>query len=353
MEHHTRTTIIQSGIKIRRERALPQSGEVGTGVGNDVTPNLVVARMPLETHFAIVDASEILDVPPEKVTDYVIVEKEAIVDVGTVLAQKKQLFRSRQVLAPAEGLLFDVFNGRIVVQQTSEWLERRAMVSGRVVSYVGDRGVIIETYGTLIQGVWGSGMENFGKLKVATRSNTGFLTKDQVSGDVASLVLVAGRVDHLEVLQLADEKGIAGIVAGSMPAELCEAALTLHYPVILTEGIGKQNMSPAIFSLLQKADGRETSLFGSYEQSRGQRPEIIIPESATPASEAVTANKPVRLGQTVRLLRAPYAGQSGKIIKIYTLSQIVATGAKAQGVDVQLADGNVAFVPFANFDVII
>jgi hypothetical protein len=351
MEHYTRTTIIQSGIKIRRERALPQSGEVGVGVGNEVTPIQVVARMPIETHFAIVDASEKLGVSPEEVNGLVIVEKEAIVETGTVLAQKKQFGRNRQVMAPVEGTMFDVINGRIIILQTAEWLEKQAMVSGRVVSYVGDRGVIIETHGTLIQGVWGSGKESFGKLKVATRNFNGSLTKDQVAGDVGTLVLAAGRVEHLDVLELAQEQHVAGIIAGSMSANLCLAAAALSYPIILTDGVGKQNMTPAVFSLLQRMDGRETSLFADYEPGRGQRPEIIIPETPTAAAEAVAANRPIRPGQTVRLLRAPYVGHTGELVKIYTLSQILATSAKAQGVDVQLADGNVVFVPFTNFDV--
>jgi hypothetical protein len=107
---------------------------------------LVVARTPLETNFGIVDASDVLGVPRAEVPDYMLVEPEAIVDIGTVLAQKKKVLGSRQVLAPVEGVLFGVVNGRVVIQQTSEWLERQAMVSGRVVSYVADRGVGIHIH---------------------------------------------------------------------------------------------------------------------------------------------------------------------------------------------------------------
>lgn len=353
MEHYVRTTIVQTNVKIRRERALPRSGEVTVQVGHEVIPTMTVVRAPMETHFAIVNASEVLGVPLNKVNDLVIVEKDAVVDIGTVLAQKKQMMRTRQVLAPVEGELFDVVNGRIIIQQTADWLETRAMVSGRVVSYVGDRGVVIELHGTMIQGVWGSGKENFGKLKVISRSHNGVLAKDQLNHEISHMILVVGRIDQSELLQLADDIKVAGIVTGSMSAACCNAALAASYPVILTEGVGKQNMDMGIFSLLQKSDGRETSLFASYDAGRGQRPEIIIPQPAVPTSEAVTANKPIRTGQLVRVLRPPFVGQVGEIVKIYTLSQILATGAKAQGVDIKLADGNVVFVPFANFDVII
>lgn len=355
MEQYARTTIIQSGIKIRRERVLPQRGEVSTGVGNMVDPNMVVARMPAETSFFIIDAADILDVPAEKVSEYVIVQKQEKVALDAVVAEKKQMWRSRQVISPTEGTLFDVVNGRIIIQQASDWLQKLAMVSGRVVSFVGDRGVIIETYGTLIQGVWSSGHERFGKLKVATRSHNGLLTKEHLA-DVENIqhqIVVAGRIERLEVLQLAAENQVAALVVGSMSAELCTAVLALDLPVILTDGIGKQNMLPEAFELLQQADGREASLFGIYDKSLGQRPEIIIPEGAKLNSEPITANTAVRVGQHVRLLRAPHVGQLGQVVQLYNMGQLLATGAKAQGADVQLDNGTKLFVPFANFDVII
>jgi hypothetical protein len=307
----------------------------------------------MQTLFAIVEASQVLAVSPEKVSELVQVEKDSLVDEGTVLAERRKVVRSRQALSPVAGQLFDVINGRIFIQQTSDWVETRAMVSGRVVSYVGDRGVVIETYGTFIQGVWGSRLEGYGKLRMMSRSNSGFLARDQLTNEVGKHILVVGRIEHLEVLHLAQEMEVAGLIAGSMSAELCLAVSGLSYPIILTDGVGKHNMLPAIFSLLQQAEGREASLFANYDASRGQRPEIIIPEAATPTSEAVQANKPLQIGQKVRLTRPPYAGQLGEIVKMYGLSQVLMTGAKAQGVDIRLADGHVVFMPYANLDVII
>lgn len=340
-------------MKIRRERTLPKSGEVVVSVGNEVTPNLVVARTPLETHFAIVDASDVLGVERDEVSEYMLVEPEAIVDIDTILAQKKKMLGSKQVLAPAEGVLFGVINGRVVIQQTSEWLEQRAMVSGRVVSYVADRGAIIETHGSLIQGVWGSGKEDFGTLSAVARNESAALTKKQVSQDVHGRVLVTGRIDNEEILELAADNELKGIIAGSMPASLIDLVHSLPFPVLLTEGFGKQNMSARIFTLLKEADGKEASIFCQYDPKLGQRPEIVIPKAVNPNSPLISPAVPVRRGQEVRLLRAPYVGQIGKVEKIYVLSQVLATGAKAQGVNVRLADGNVVFVPYANFDIVI
>jgi hypothetical protein len=275
------------------------------------------------------------------------------VDIGTVLAQKKKVLGSRQVLAPVEGVLFGVVNGRVVIQQTSEWLERQAMVSGRVVSYVADRGVIIETHGSLIQGVWGSGKESFGTLKMVARNESAVLTKNQVNQEVNGRILILGRVDNEELLELAAENNVKGMIAGSMPASLVTMVQTLPFPVLLTDGFGKQSMSAQIFSLLKEADTKEASLFCDYDPQLGQRPEIVIPKAANPNSLSISPARSIRVGQKVRILRAPYVGQIGKVEKIYNLSQVLATGAKAQGVNVRLDDGNVVFIPYANFDIVI
>lgn len=76
---------------------MPQSGEMIVKIGTEVTPGQIVARTPMQTVFVIVDAGQILGVPPEKVNELVIVEKNSAVDEGTVLAQKKGL-RARQVI---------------------------------------------------------------------------------------------------------------------------------------------------------------------------------------------------------------------------------------------------------------
>jgi len=59
------------------------------------------------------------------------------------------------------------------------------------------------------------------------------------------------------------------------------------------------------------------------------------------------------VGQKVRILRAPYASQVGEVVRLYQLAQNTSVNIKAHGVDVQLADGQVIFIPGKNFDTIV
>lgn len=353
MKYFTRLTVVQPLTRIRRERLLPQNGEVVVRVGQDVSPMQVVARTALETDFYVVPASERLGVTPEELPQYLLVDEGTVVNQGMVLAERKQLLRRKTVTSPVDGVVADLSGGRIILKQTLDWLELRAMLKGRVVSSISvDRGVVVETSGSLIQAVWGSGQEGYGIIKMVSETADAALSIDQLNGDIAGRILVAGRVDEPDVLARAEENGVHGLIAGSMPASICQLATSLSFPVILTDEIGTHPMAQPIFQLLQKSEDREASLFGQQQDHWGNRPEIVIPLEAGPGLEAPPLNKPIAVGQTARILRQPYTSQVGQIIRVYRHAQTTPIQTRAHGADVRLTDGRVVYVPNANFDII-
>jgi hypothetical protein len=350
MQEFYRATIIQTQTKIRRARALPKGGEIVVRVGQEVSPIQVVARTTMASEFAILSASEKLGVTSAELGDYLRVEKGALVEAGTVLASRRRRLRERQVVSPVDGIFFDVVNGRIAVQPTSDWLEMRALVAGRVVNYIGDRGVTLETSGSLVQAAWGSGREGAGKLKVVGHSPTTTLTPEYLNADVTGAVLAIGCLDNLELFHRIEDLGVRGLIVGSATAELCRASQLSPLPLIVTDGIGHGGMIPTIFNLLQSADGRSVSLFGDYSAEAGQRPEIILAQPASLGQDAPTVKKTLVPGQLVRILGA---GQVGIIKHIYNRLHTSAIGTKLPGVDVELPDGQIVFVPTANLDVLV
>lgn len=353
MEAFYRSTVIQAQTKIRRERVLPKGGEIVVRVGQEVSPIQVVARTTMATDFAILSAAEKLEVSPAALAEHLRVEKGSAVEAGMVLASRKRLLGERRVVSPVDGVFFDVVNGRIAVQPTSDWLELRALVAGRIVSYVGDRGVTIETSGGLIQAAWGSGQEGVGKLKLISTAPDAVLTPDQLNNDVTGQVLVIGCLNDLEQFHRAEDLGIRGLIVGSTTAAICRASQRSPLPLIVTDGIGQHGMLPPIYHLLQQANGRSASLFGNYDAATGQRPEIILPQAATLGLEATTVKKGLNLGQLVRILGATQADQVGTIKYIYRRLQSTPIGVKTAGVDVELTDGRTVFVPTANLDIIV
>ncbi len=137
-----------------------------------------------------------------------------------------------------------------------------------------------------------------------------------------------------------------------MSAGLIEAAKKLPFPVLLTDGIGGQRMAEPIFNMLQASDSQDVTLFGSQQTGEYGRPEIIILQSALPQRAAESTPAPIRVGQMVRILRAPYSSETAEVVRLYARAQTTLVGTKAHGADVKLTDGRVDFVPYANLDAI-
>ena len=345
----TATTMIEPQIVLQRERMLPQVGELIGSIGSEVTPMQVVGRSQIAGGYVVVNASEQLDLAPDMLTAYLRVGEGDLVETGDVLLRRGRW--GTKVVAPAAGRVHAVQNGRLLLQRPFVWHELRALLRGTIINQLPQRGVVIETTGAYIQGRWGTQQEGFGRLRLLTETAEGILTAESWQGELERRVVVAGQVSETAVLHQAAENNIAGLIVGTMPASLIPFAQTLPFPLIVTDGFGQPAMSEIIFNLLKKLDNRETMLFGKMDEDKGNRPEIIV-ATGVPSHQTLRPPAPLAVGQTVRLLRQPYAQQLGKVVKLFEQAQALETGIYTPGAAVKLANGQVVFVPDANLDVI-
>ncbi len=356
MNYLPSVTQVKALTYIRRRRMLPVPGEVVVRGSQEVSPVQVVARASQDTGFQILRGSQMLGVSPEELPDYLLVEEGTAVHRGMPLMRgKKNLFgRAKRYSSPIDGFLHQVQNGYLILQNTPELLELRAMMHSRVASIIPNRGVILETNGSLVQAMWDSGKEAYGKLKVVAQSPDEFLKSDGIGSDFHGTIVVIGRIEKRELLQQMEDQGVRGVIAGSMPSDLCRAARTLSYPVFLTDGIGYQSMADPIFQLLQQSEDRELSLFKRIPGMRGSRPEIVIPLPTTHVPEQQQSPQAtVEVGQSVRVLRYEGGSPMGTVKALYSHPRLTAIGTRVPGADVELQNGEVVFVPYTNLDLII
>jgi len=343
---------MKSQLRLRRERMLPEPGDVVVSPGQEVSPVQVVARTHRATRFRIVPASELWHISPAEVLDYLQVSEGTAVQRGDTLLEKKQLLGKKTLESPVEGTFFAVNNGRLIFQQ-HEWFELRALVNARVINAVPQRGIVLEIIGTQIQGVWGTGKEGYGRLKMMAASEHKTLTSDEISGAEGAIV-VAGVVNNLDVLRRLQQGGANGLIVGSLTTDVRVKATSFDLPIIVTDGIGTQGMARNVFDLLRDHESHDTALFARQPDYWGNRPEIIIShDAATGINDAPGAYKSPAVGQRVRILRAPYQSQVGEIVYLYQRLRETEIGTKARGADVKLSDGSIVFVPYANLDTII
>lgn len=339
-------------MTIRRARVLPYAGEVLAPVGQQVTAANIVARAPVISNFQIVEANELIEVQADDLLEYLLVREGDLLKKGTPLMQKKTLFGHNKVFrSPADGYLHQIRDGCLVIEKIGESVELRAMMAGRVVSTVPERGVVIEAHGSVIQTRWDSGRDGFGKLMFASPEPDGLLDPNLAGRMIHGMVLVAGRVTKPQAFEHLQDLGARGLIVGSLSYRLGEIARQIDFPVVTTEGLGEKAISQPIFDLLQQSQGRQASIFAAQLGQRSQRGEIVIPLPTTsyPQKPAAEADQ-LTIGSTVRILHSGSKLYVGKVTRLYEQPRRSNAGTFSPGADVEFEDGRIMFVSIHNLD---
>lgn len=354
MELYTSVTKVRMLTKVRRTRLLPRLGEVVVPIGQEVNPVHVIARATDVASYQILRAANLLGIPAKDLGEHLLVKEGDALKRGTPLMRKPGLFgRAKVYRSPVEGVLLQVRDGCLVMEKAGGLIELRAMVPGRVISIVPGRGTVLETIATQIEGIWDSGKEGFGRLKIGTESNHQELDPNQIDRAGHGSVIVAGKISHLESLEALEEFSVRGLIVGGMPSQLYHKASAFSFPIIVTDGIGKQVMAEPIFELLRQSEGRQASLLSSSVKPRRQKSEIIIPLPTTHNLDQLTSSQiTLAAGSQVRVWRMADGATIGRVARVYVQPRKTEVGALLPGADVEFSNGNVQFIPFRNLDLI-
>ncbi len=341
---------------IRRERLLPARGQVGVQTGEFVGPADVVARCQLPGEIRVVDVSRALGMRRDQADERVRKFVGDMVQAGETLATPGGLFGRlrRACRSPVDGQIIAVRNGLVLIEEAATTFELSAHLKGQVTNVMPQRGVVISTVGSLIQGVWGSGGEAEGILKVLVDNPQKPLRAHAIDVSCHGTLIVGGRILDEKALEQAVEAKVRGIIAGSVDAGLRVTIEALPFPVMITEGFGAMPIAQPIFSLLHSNVGREAMLNADAQIRRGsRRPELVIPlraEENVPKEES--GARSLQVGMQVRILREPHLGALGTVSDLPPMAQTVETGARLRVAEVDLGNENPVRVPLANLELI-
>jgi hypothetical protein len=350
-------TRVTSMTIIRRERMLPVPGKILVRMNDRVEPTQIVAQAELPGEFRIVPIASELDTSASRTKRYLRVEPGDEIEEGQVLAKRGWLL-GRTVKSPIEGIVTAIGSGRILIEEPPSLYELLAYVGGTVTSVSAPRGLVIETAGAMIQGVWGGGGrrsgENFGVLKSAVEQPDQVLGAEGVDPSCHGMILVGGAGVDEEALDQAVELQVQGIVVGGLSPDLIPHVERLPFPVIATEGMGTVPMSEPIFDLLGTHDGRSASMSSRFQTRLPiVRPEIIIPLPTGEVPPAETKLRaPLSEGAQVRVTRAPHMGVTGTVASLPAHAHLIETGARVHVAEVDVGGGETIFVPLMNLEVL-
>jgi hypothetical protein len=340
---------------IRRERLLPVPGQVLVRSGEVVGPSDVIARCHLPGEVRVVDVSRALGVRRDRIDKVLRKAVGDSVQANEVLAMPGGLFgRLRHSCrAPVEGQITAVRNGLVLIEAAAKTHELRAHVAGQIANVMPNRGVVISTSGALIQGVWGSGGESEGILKVVVDTPQRPIRPRSIDVSCHGTIIVGSWIMDEKVLEQAIEAKVRGIILGSVSFEQCSMLESLPFPVLITEGFGTVAMSQTVFDLLRSSTGREAMLSADIQTRWGaKRPEVLIPlraEEGMPAEDPLPP--PLEVGMQVRVVKEPHFGSVGAITDLPTLPQIVGSGGRMPVAEVDFGEDR-ALIALANLELI-
>jgi hypothetical protein len=303
----------------------------------------------------VVDVGKTLSVKSDDLGKYLlkavgdkVEEEEAVAVRGGALIPLRRVCRS-----PVAGKIVAIGGGRVVLESKAETFELQAHFRGTVVSVMPSLGVVIETVGALVQGVWGTGGEAHGVLKMLAENPKEKLVAEAMDIGCHGSILIGGFSVDEEALERAEQMQVRGIVVGSIGIDLEERASDFPFPVIVTEGMGQVPMSSVVFELLRSYAGREASISGVTRLRWGTvRPEIIIPLSGRGATHPPQLGGALEVGAQVRVIRQPYLGSVGQVVNLPSQPRTVDSGARLRGAEVELEEKGRVFVPYANLELI-
>ncbi|MGN6108029.1 MAG: hypothetical protein ACTHU0_23175 [Kofleriaceae bacterium] len=358
-------TVTRSAV-VRKTRRLPLPGRVLVEVGAAVASADVVARTELPGKVTMINLASALGVLPDELAGKLVVQPGAALIAGAPIAATRAWFgwSTREVRSPIDGVLESVsaVTGMAVLREPPVPVEVHAYVDGAIVEVLDGEGVVVETRGALVQGIFGLGGERQAQIAMVARAPDERLEASMLDESHRGKVVVGGGRATLAAVRRAIELEVAAIACGGFAYQDIRELLgydvgvavtgtePLATTLVVTEGFGEIAMARATFELLGSLEGRWASVNGATQIRAGViRPELIVPGLEQPASAAQAGG--LELGAPVRCIRAPYFGRIGVIsalpIELHTLPS--ETVVRVLEVDL---GGERVTVPRANVEVI-
>jgi len=341
-------------------------------VGEMVSADTVVARTELPGILQTVKVAELMGVEPGEVPNLLKKKVGDPVQKEEILAEIRSffgLFRS-ECRCPVDGTIEIITpTGHVGIRQNPTPIEVKAYIQGKVIEEMPEEGVVIETAGAFIQGIFGVGGEQQGEIRVLAAGPDEPLAETHLDASCESKVVVGGSNVSGAALRKAAEVGVAGIVVGGIiDKDLVEflgydigVAITGHenipFALITTEGFGTIRMAERTFRLLTSLEGRMASINGATQIRAGViRPEIIVPlsgvEIASRVEKASQDGQQLDIGTSIRVIREPYFGMLGTVTALPPELTPIPSGARVRILEARLENGQIVVVPRANVEII-
>lgn len=361
---------------VKKVRKLPVPGEVLVKVGETVSPDTVIARASVPGKPVTCNIAYKLGVDPNEIERYILKKFGDPVTENEPIALYKSLFGliKRACPSPCNGTIEHISNvtGQVIIREPPIEIEVNAYIPGTVIETLPKEGAVIQSPAAFIQGIFGIGGEAYGELMIVSEKPEDVVEPKNITSNCKGKVLVGGALVTGDALRKALEVGAKAIVVGGINEMDLKnflgyeigVAITGHEKIgltlILTEGFGEMRMLENTFDILRKFDGKLACVNGATQIRAGVlRPEVVIPRSDISLAElqefeedSCSQSTGLRVGTLVRIIREPYFGALGKVVRLPAKLQKIETESHVRVLEVELKDKTRVTVPRANVEII-
>lgn len=336
--------------KIQRTRMFTGRGDVLVKVGQKVDALDPIAQFVPEEKFQIISIKKELNIKNnEDARRSINVKIGDKLHKGDILAKSQGIF-SKSAVAQTDSEVINIIGSQIIVRIIQPTKPLIAGFDSIVTEILPFQGVVIETNGALIQGVWGNQKAASGQLTANMNNIFEELTPEKIDVTYRGSIILGGYCNKVEVLKAAEELNLKGLILSSMSASLVTAAMNCPIPIILLEGFGPIPLNERAFELLKSNEGKLISLNAIYDPKQSEKPEIIIqlPVEGTVPAESLT----IKPGSVVRINSGNYQGRASVVKKINETKTNLPNGLRANCAIVELNDEDLISIPLANLDIL-
>jgi len=346
------TLQISGNQTIFRTFSLPYSATVLVRIGQEVDAGEVIAEIKMPGRYQVFDVINHFKINHKYIDHYLERLVGEPVKKGDVIAQKSGLL-ARIFRAPEDGMVISIRNGKITLALGEKVLQVRATFPGTVVEILPERGAVVAAQGTLLQGVWGNGLNTSGEL-VFLFQNEDYVKQGKDNEAIAGKIAVVEHCANLEELKRLAKQAPAGLVFGSVMPEVLPELESAPIPIMILAGFGEFPLDALTLQLLRQMEGEKVYLNAHQADAmEGVQPEIIWPGMAQVTTGLFSTQEELEIGKSVRLLGKPYTGSIGKVIELPEQEEMFASGLVMPAVVVERDDGQVIRVPRENVEVIV
>ena len=344
--HLALTTII-------RKRVLPVDGEVVVKLNQQVSATDVIAEASFSYNHHLIDVARTLRIKPGEADKMISLRVGEKVQEGTLVATGKGLI-PRQIKVQQSGRVVATGGGQVLIDTSKRDYQLKAGISGEVIEVIPRRGAVIREMGALVQGVWGNGKIERGRLHLLAENTNDITAASQFDISLRSLVILAGSCQDADSLRAAADITVRGLILSSLHPSLIGLARKMPYPIVVTDALGNQPMNATVYKILSTNNQRDNvSLHAeSFNRHKGTRPEIVIPLPQNNPPPEPMDTEYFSTGQFVRLVRAPHLGAVGTLVELPDRQQRLPNGLRVMAGKVKLENGEQIVVPLVNLEVL-